>query len=114
MTNLALIGLQNENERGFWVMATGQGLQKLKYLKITTCREVSDLGLQAICKSCPNLCQICLGRCLLISDNGLISFAKASMSLLLMEEVEIVVEEEEEEEEEAAAAAWMWLWFVVG
>ncbi|KAL2518022.1 EIN3-binding F-box protein 1 [Abeliophyllum distichum] len=78
MTDLALVGLQNVNERGFWVMASGQGLQKLKYLAITTCRGVSDLGLEAIGKGCPNLHQICLRRCPLISDNGLVSFAKVA------------------------------------
>ncbi|CAA2973046.1 EIN3-binding F-box 1-like [Olea europaea subsp. europaea] len=81
LTDLALIGLQNVNERGFWAMASGQSLQKLKSLAITTCRGVSDLGLEAIGKGCPNLHQVCLRRCPLVSDKGLISFAKAAGSL---------------------------------
>ncbi|CAA2986300.1 EIN3-binding F-box protein 1-like [Olea europaea var. sylvestris] len=81
MTDLALIGLQNVNERGFWVMASGQGLQKLKSLAITTCRGVSDLAFEAIGKGCPNLHQICLRRCPLVSDSGLVSFAKSAGSL---------------------------------
>ncbi|KAL2545201.1 EIN3-binding F-box protein 1 [Forsythia ovata] len=75
MTDLALIGLQNVNERGLWVMASGQGLA-------------------AIGKGCPNLHQICLRRCPLISDNGLVSFAKVAglLESLQLEECHMITQ----------------------
>lgn len=81
VTDLVLCGLPNVGERGFWVMGSGQGLQKLKSLTITSCRGVTDLGLEAVGKGCPNLKQFCLRKCAFLSDNGLISFAKAARSL---------------------------------
>ncbi|KAL3844044.1 hypothetical protein ACJIZ3_001447 [Penstemon smallii] len=81
MTDLALIGLQNVNERGFWVMGKGQGLQKLKMLTIIACGGVSDLGVEALGQGCPEMNVFSLKKCPLISDNGVVSFAKASGSL---------------------------------
>ncbi|XP_044471784.1 EIN3-binding F-box protein 1-like [Mangifera indica] len=81
VTDLTLTGLSNVGERGFWVMGSGHGLQKLKSLTITSCGGVTDLGLEAVGKGCPNLKQFCLRKCLFLSDNGLISFAKAAVSL---------------------------------
>lgn len=81
VTDLALIGLPNVSERGFWVMGNGHGLQKLKSLSITSCRGVTDTGLQAVGKGCPNLKQFSLRKCAFLSDNGLVSFAKAAASL---------------------------------
>ncbi|XP_059299305.1 EIN3-binding F-box protein 1-like [Lycium ferocissimum] len=81
MTDLALGGLQSVNERGFWVMGNGQGLQKLKSLTISACNGVSDLGLEALCKGCPNLKLFCLQKCAVLLDNGLVAFVKASVSL---------------------------------
>ncbi|KAA8521570.1 hypothetical protein F0562_012243 [Nyssa sinensis] len=81
VTDLSLIGLQNVSERGFWVMGNGQGLQKLRSFIITSCRGVTDLGLEAVGNGCPNLRQFCLRKCAFVSDSGLVSFAKAAASL---------------------------------
>ncbi|XP_044464022.1 EIN3-binding F-box protein 1-like [Mangifera indica] len=81
VTDLTLTGLSHVGERGFWVMGSGHGLQKLKSLTITSCGGVTDLGLEAVGKGCPNLKQFCLRKCSFLSDNGLISFAKAAVSL---------------------------------
>ncbi|KAI3468025.1 hypothetical protein Pfo_024688 [Paulownia fortunei] len=81
MTDLTFGGLHNVNERGFWVMGKGQGLQKLKSLSITSCQGVSDMGLEAIAKGCPDLKLFGLRKCPLVSDNGVVSFAKAAGSL---------------------------------
>lgn len=81
ITDLVLVGLPNVSERGFWVMGNGHGLQKLKSLSITSCRGVTDTGLEAVGRGCPNLKQFCLRKCAFLSDKGLVSFAKAAASL---------------------------------
>ncbi|KAK6912566.1 F-box domain [Dillenia turbinata] len=81
VTDLVLSGLQNVSERGFWVMANGHGLQKLKSFTITSCGGVTDLGLEAVGRGFPNLKQFCLKKCAFLSDKGLVSFAKAARSL---------------------------------
>ncbi|KAF3944282.1 hypothetical protein CMV_029236 [Castanea mollissima] len=81
ITDLVLVGLPNVSERGFWVMGNGHGLQKLKSLSITSCRGVTDTGLEAVGRGCPNLKQFCLRKCAFLSDNGLVSFAKAAAAL---------------------------------
>lgn len=81
MTDLALGGLQNVNERGFWVMGKGHGLRKLKSLSITSCPGVSDIGLESMLQGCPDLKIIRLQKCPLVSDNGVASFVKAAGSL---------------------------------
>ncbi|KAJ8557865.1 hypothetical protein K7X08_004631 [Anisodus acutangulus] len=81
VTDLALGGLQSVNERGFWVMGNGQGLQKLKSLTISACNGVGELGLEALSKGCPNLKLFCLQKCAVLSDNALVAFIKASVSL---------------------------------
>ncbi|XP_060208922.1 EIN3-binding F-box protein 1-like [Lycium barbarum] len=81
VTDIALIGLQNINERGFWVMGNGQGLQKLRSLAIAACQGVTDLGFEALGKGCPNLKLFCLRKCTVLSDNGLVAFAKGSGAL---------------------------------
>lgn len=81
VTKLALGCLQSVKERGFWVMGNGQGLQKLKILAINACNGVSDVGVEALCKGCPNLKLFWLKKSAVLSDNGLVAFAKASVSL---------------------------------
>lgn len=81
LTDLVLAGLKNINERGFWVMGNGKGLQKLRCLSIIDCCGASDLGIEAIGKGCPNLKQFSLRSCTFPSDNGLVAFAKAAGSL---------------------------------
>lgn len=81
MTDLALLDLQNVNDKGFWVMGKGQGLQKLKVLFITACRGISDSGLEALGDGCPNLKLFGLGKNLLVSDTGMVKFARAAVSL---------------------------------
>lgn len=81
ITELVLNNLPTVSERGFWVMGSGLGLQKLKSLIITSCLGVTDAGLEAVGKGCPNLKQFCLHKCAFVSDNGLVAFAKAAGSL---------------------------------
>ncbi|CAK9170399.1 unnamed protein product [Ilex paraguariensis] len=81
VTDLALIGLQNVSERGFWVMGNAQGLQKLRSFAVSSCQGVTDLGLEAVGKGCPNLKQLYLRRCAFLSDKGLFAFGKAAGSL---------------------------------
>ncbi|KAJ8751678.1 hypothetical protein K2173_025840 [Erythroxylum novogranatense] len=81
VTDLMLTSLPNVSERGFWVMGTAYGLQKLKSFTVTSCQGVTDGGLEAVGKGCPNLKQICLRKSPLVSDNGLVSFTKAAGSL---------------------------------
>ncbi|EEF46965.1 EIN3-binding F-box protein 1 [Ricinus communis] len=81
VSDIVLTNLPNVSERGFWVMGKGHGLQKLKSFTVTSCRGVTDAGLEAVGKGCPNLRQFCLRKCTFLSDNGLVSFVKAAGSL---------------------------------
>ncbi|VFQ60751.1 unnamed protein product [Cuscuta campestris] len=81
LTDLTLVGLQSVNERGFWVMGNGQGLQKLRSLAVASCLGVTDPGVEALGKGCPNLKQICFRKCPSLSDNGVVSFVKAATPL---------------------------------
>ncbi|KAL1224905.1 EIN3-binding F-box protein 1 [Cardamine amara subsp. amara] len=81
ITDLVLAGLSHVSERGFWVMGNGLGLQKLVSLTITACQGVTDMGLESIGKGCPNMKKAIISKSPLLSDNGLVSFAKASFSL---------------------------------
>ncbi|CAN4115710.1 unnamed protein product [Withania somnifera] len=81
VTDMALTGLRSINERGFWVMGNGQGLQKLRSLAITACHGVTDLGLEALGNGCPNMKLFCLRKCTVLSDIGLVAFAKGSGGL---------------------------------
>ncbi|KAH6831072.1 EIN3-binding F box protein 1 [Perilla frutescens var. hirtella] len=94
MTDLSLVGLQNVNERGFWVMGKGQGLQKLRSLSITACQGASDLGVQAVGEGCPDLKLFTLRKCPRVSDHGIVSFAKAAGSLenLQIEECHMITQ----------------------
>ncbi|CAM8898046.1 unnamed protein product [Rhodiola kirilowii] len=94
VTDLLLSGLQTVNEKGFWVMGSCQGLQMLKNLTIASCQGVTDLGLAAIGKGCPNLKQLWLRKCALLSDNGLVSFSEVAGALesLKLEECHRITE----------------------
>ncbi|GMH12453.1 hypothetical protein Nepgr_014294 [Nepenthes gracilis] len=80
VTDLVLASLQNLTERGFWVMGNAHGLQKLKTLSISNCRGVTDRGIEAVGKGCPNLKTFGLHKCASLSDSGWVSFAKAASS----------------------------------
>nr|ACB59221.1 F-box protein [Brassica oleracea] len=69
------------SEKGFWVMGNGVGLQKLNSLTIPACQGVADMGLESVGKGCPNMKKAIISKSPLLSDNGLVSFAKASLSL---------------------------------
>ena len=94
LTSLVLSGLQNVSEKGFWVMGTAHGLEKLVSLTISSCRGTTDASLEAIGKGCHNLKQMCLRKCCFVSDSGLAAFAKASGSLesLQLEECNRITE----------------------
>ncbi|XP_027190898.1 EIN3-binding F-box protein 1-like [Cicer arietinum] len=81
VTDLVLNSLPNVTEKGFWVMGSGQGLQKLTSLTVDFCPGVTDTGLEAIGKGCPNVKNFQLHRCAFLSDNGLVSFTKAAPSI---------------------------------
>jgi len=81
VTDLALCDLQYVTEKGFWVMGSAQGLQKLRSFTVISCHGVTDIGLEAMGNGCPNLKRFCLQKCALLSDNGLVSFAKVTPSL---------------------------------
>ncbi|KAJ1410950.1 Leucine-rich repeat [Sesbania bispinosa] len=85
VTDLVLNCLPNVSEKGFWIMGNGHGLQKLTSLTIGYCRGVTDIGLEAIAKGCPNVQNFELRKCAFLSDNGLVSFAKAAPSLESLE-----------------------------
>ncbi|XP_068647976.1 EIN3-binding F-box protein 1-like [Aristolochia californica] len=88
ITDLSLTALHNVTERGFWVLGNAVGLQKLKTFTIASCQGVTDLGLEAVGKGCPNLKQLNLCRCFTLSDEGLKAFtgSAASLESLLLEE----------------------------
>ncbi|XP_061340984.1 EIN3-binding F-box protein 1-like [Gastrolobium bilobum] len=81
VTDLVLNCLPNVTEKGFWVMGNGRGLQKLTSLTIGSCRGVTDIGLEAIAKGCPNVKSFHLHKCAFLSDNGLSSFTIAAPSI---------------------------------
>ncbi|KAF8089444.1 hypothetical protein N665_0506s0049 [Sinapis alba] len=81
VTDLVLAGLPHVSEKGFWVMGNGVGLQKLNSLTITACQGVTDMGLESVGKGCPNMKKALISKSPLLSDNGLVSFAKGSLSL---------------------------------
>ncbi|KAL2542482.1 EIN3-binding F-box protein 2 [Abeliophyllum distichum] len=81
VTDIALTGFQNVNERGFWSMGNGKGLRKMKSFAVNACRGVSNVELESMGKGCQNLKQICLQKCSLLLDKGLASFAKIVESL---------------------------------
>ncbi|KAL3500886.1 hypothetical protein ACH5RR_039979 [Cinchona calisaya] len=85
LTDLALIGLQNVNERGFWVMGNCKGLSNLRSILVTACQGLTDIGLEAVGKGSPNLKRVCLKKCAFLSDNGLVSFAKVAASLEIIQ-----------------------------
>ncbi|KAH0989577.1 hypothetical protein GBA52_001060 [Prunus armeniaca] len=62
ITDLVLTSVPNVTEKGFWVMGNGHGLQKLKSFTVTSCQGVTDTGLEAVGKGCPNLKQFCLRK----------------------------------------------------
>lgn len=84
ITDLTFTGLCKVTEKGFWVMGNGQGLQKLRSLTITSCYGLTDVGLEAVGKGCPNLKQFYLRKSALLSDNGVASFAKSAVSLEIL------------------------------
>lgn len=81
LTDVAFAGLQCVSERGFWVMGNAFGLEELRSLAITACAGVTDRGLEAVGKGCPNLRQLSLRRCYLVSDTGLKGFTKEAAYL---------------------------------
>ncbi|KAI9106700.1 hypothetical protein K1719_022228 [Acacia pycnantha] len=81
VTDLALKYLPNVSEKGFWLMGNGHGLQKLNSLSIASCHGVTDIGLDALGRGCPNLKHLYLCKSAFLSDYGLVSFSKAALSI---------------------------------
>ncbi|CAH8363179.1 unnamed protein product [Eruca vesicaria subsp. sativa] len=81
VTDLVLHGLQGVNEKGFWVMGNAKGMKKLKSLSVTSCRGMTDVGLEAVGSGCPDLKHVSLNKCLLVSGKGLVALAKSALVL---------------------------------
>ncbi|KAF8099326.1 hypothetical protein N665_0245s0005 [Sinapis alba] len=81
VTDLVLHGLQGVNEKGFWVMGNAKGMKKLKSLSVTSCRGMTDVGLEAVGNGCPDLKYVSLNKCLLVSGKGLVALAKSAVLL---------------------------------
>uniref|UniRef100_A0A7N0ZT70 EIN3-binding F-box protein 1 n=1 Tax=Kalanchoe fedtschenkoi TaxID=63787 RepID=A0A7N0ZT70_KALFE len=85
VTDLVICGLPNVTEKGFWVMGNGHGLQKLTSLAVTCCPGATDIGIGAVGKGCPNLKQITLRKCAMLSDNGMVTLAKNAGALVSLQ-----------------------------
>ncbi|KAJ4877591.1 EIN3-binding F-box protein 2 [Raphanus sativus] len=81
VTDLVLHGLQGVNEKGFWVMGNAKGMKKLKSFSVTSCRGMTDAGLEAVGSGCTDLKHVSLSKCLLVSGKGLVSLAKSALLL---------------------------------
>ncbi|KAJ0253211.1 EIN3-binding F-box protein 2 [Hirschfeldia incana] len=81
VTDLVLHGLQGVNEKGFWVMGNAKGMKKLKSLSVTSCRGMTDAGLEAVGSGCPDLKHVSLNKCLLVSGKGLVGLANSALLL---------------------------------
>ncbi|XP_028779273.1 EIN3-binding F-box protein 1 [Neltuma alba] len=81
VTDLALKCLPNVSEKGFWLMGNGHGLQKLNSLSVASCQGVTDIGLDALGRGCPNLKHLYLCKSAFLSDYGLASFSKVALSI---------------------------------
>ncbi|OEL30520.1 EIN3-binding F-box protein 1, partial [Dichanthelium oligosanthes] len=55
ITDLTLARLPAVGERGFWVMANAQGLQKLRCMSVASCPGLTDLALASVAKFSPSL-----------------------------------------------------------
>ncbi|XP_031487887.1 EIN3-binding F-box protein 1-like [Nymphaea colorata] len=81
VTELSFRGLQNAGERGFWALGNARGLRKLKTLTVSSCKGITDVGLEAVGVGCPLLKNLSLRRCCFLSDNGLRAFARVAQVL---------------------------------
>ncbi|CAM0946262.1 unnamed protein product [Alopecurus aequalis] len=81
VTDLTLARLAAVGERGFWVMANANGLQKLRCMSVTSCPGVTDLAIVSIAKFCSTLKQICLKKCEHVSNAGLKAFTESAKAL---------------------------------
>ncbi|PKA55848.1 EIN3-binding F-box protein 1 [Apostasia shenzhenica] len=81
ITELSLKGLQNVSERGFWVMGNALNMKSLASCTISSCPGLTDLGLEAISKGCPQLNHLCIQRSCNLSDAGLRGFSESSRKL---------------------------------
>ncbi|BAS98525.1 Os06g0605900 [Oryza sativa Japonica Group] len=81
ITDLTLARLPAVGERGFWVMANALGLQKLRFMSVSSCPGVTDLALASIAKFCPSLKQLNLKKCGQVSDGRLKDFAESAKVL---------------------------------
>ncbi|XP_052160530.1 EIN3-binding F-box protein 1-like [Oryza glaberrima] len=81
ITDLTLARLPAVGERGFWVMANALGLQKLRFMSVSSCPGVTDLALASIAKFCPSLKQLSLKKCGQVSDGRLKDFAESAKVL---------------------------------
>ncbi|MQM09849.1 hypothetical protein Taro_042725 [Colocasia esculenta] len=87
VADLVFANLPNISEKGFWVMGSGRGLQKLRSLIVISCG-VTDVGLKAVAEGCPQLKKLCLRKSTYLSDaglNGLLAAAGALENLQLEE-----------------------------
>ncbi|XP_020690479.1 EIN3-binding F-box protein 1 isoform X1 [Dendrobium catenatum] len=81
LTDIHLIALENISERGFWVMGNALNMVSLTSITISCCPGITDLGLEAIAKCCPQLKHLYLQRSCNITDTGLKGFTRSTSIL---------------------------------
>ncbi|CAL5053660.1 unnamed protein product [Urochloa decumbens] len=81
ITDLTLARLPAVGERGFWVMANAQGLQKLRCMTVASCPGLTDLALASVAKFSPSLKLVNLKKCSKVSDGCLKEFAESARVL---------------------------------
>lgn len=81
LIELMLVSLPNVTEKGFYCMGNASGMQKLKFLSITSCQGLTDQSLVMVGKGCPSLKHIFLRKCEFLHNKGLKGFTEAAVSL---------------------------------
>ncbi|XP_076917114.1 EIN3-binding F-box protein 1-like [Bidens hawaiensis] len=94
LTDLILSDLKTVTGKGFWVMGSGQGLQKLKSVVIANCNGLTDPGLEALGRGCPNLKEVSVKNSACLSDKGVVAFAEVAKSVetLILEECQTITQ----------------------
>lgn len=92
LTELTFVNLQNVTEKGFQVLGSSSGMQKLKLLSVTSRSGLTDSGLESIGQGCPSVKTVSFRKCEFLSDRGLKAFTKYANSLenLQLEECNMI------------------------
>lgn len=92
LTELTFVNLQKVTEKGFQALGNASGMQKLKMLSVTSCRGLTNPGLESIGQGCPSVKLVSFRKCEFLSDKGLKAFTKVAISLesLQLEECNMI------------------------